>query len=356
MARVLFVAHDPGGANMLRAVMPDVHSSGHECIGFGSGPAIAIWGNEPSLTLKETHDVTADELASLCPAMVITGTSFGSCLERQAWRGAREKSIRSLACIDSWSNFERRFTEPERGVFLPDGICVVDSQSHDDIASSPWWHGDIYVIGQPHLEAITQRVRAAREQSFRLNTQPLVTFFSEPVDQDYPNDESFLFNQFEIAEKFVDALAAISPAQFVVRPHPRENTRQWTVWAKHQSTPAGISISIGKEATETSLVKSSIVTGMTSMVLIEAALSGVSVISFQIQDDSAMSEKFATLPNMAVVRTHDDLEAALIDIIDRNSRRASEVLETAEIIHDSTARFMSVLNVELGLEPEGPHS
>jgi hypothetical protein len=248
--RVLFVAHDPGGANMLAPLFPLVRAARHGVGLLAAGPAAALWREEAS-----DFDPAAVE-----PDVVVTGTSMSATLERDWWQRAKTRGIPSLAAIDAPMNLAARFA----GAVLPTRIAVPD----DGCRAPVGLPDDCFVtVGQPHLQR--QRNRLQRRRAARREDRPpLIVFFSEPHDSDR-TPFAQPFDQFMAADVLRDALEKC-PARLVVQPHPREDGRRWQAWAAQAGTPAAIG-----GATEDLLIAADLVIGITTMVLVEAAFGGI---------------------------------------------------------------------------------
>lgn len=272
MARLLLAAHDPGAAQALLAGMPELRRRGHDVRLTAAGPALAIWG-----AAGETPGAV-----DLAVDAVVTGTSFHADFDCELWRRARAAGRPSVALVDGWTNLERRFAGDH-----PDLVLLAGPAELPGIRTR--------VIGQPHLElagAALRRARAGRAA----NPVPLVAFFSEPVDVDYPGECSPGYDQHSVHR----AVAAALPrgCRLVVQPHPREDRAAW----------AGADLA---GATAALLGEADLVVGMTSAVLLEAALAGIATLAVQPGRTRRLNPVLEDIAAIPVVTEPDHLPARL---------------------------------------------
>ncbi len=280
MARLVFAAHDPGGALMIGAAAPELMRRGHELEFIAAGPGGEVWR-------RAGHEVVAlggaDEIAAAglaIPDGVIAATGFGE-FERGAWRWAREQGVRSLAAIDSWTHLLRRFETPA-GYDFPDLVAVIDAETEAAFSTQAAAGPQTAVVGQPHLEAQTARLRSAR-QSYRGDAQrPNLVFFSEPIIEDFgPGQRGF--DQFQVFELAVQGLlsSGAEGLTLAVKPHPRETLERWRSLVGQLAETSHISAYIAEQTAEDLLAAADGAVGMTTMVLLEAHLARLPVLSLQ---------------------------------------------------------------------------
>jgi hypothetical protein len=237
---------------MLAPLFPLARAAHHIVGLLAAGPAAALWQEEAS----------DFDPAVIDPDVVVTGTSMSATLERDWWQRAKTRGIPSLAAVDAPMNLAARFI----GSVLPTRIAVPDDDCRAPIGLPD---ACFVTVGQPHLQR--QRDRLRRRRAARQEHQPpLIVFFSEPHDGDRtPFTQPF--DQFMAADMLRGALAKC-PARLVVQPHPRENSQRWKAWVTQGGVPATVGGTTGDL-----LVAADLVTGITTMVLVEAAFGGIPV-------------------------------------------------------------------------------
>lgn len=275
MARLALAAHDPGGAAVLVAAAPALRGRGHALDWLPAGPATRLW-REAGEPVPDAMDATAAaaRLERDRPALLLTGTSFHAGFERALWAAARRLGVPSFAALDSWSNIERRFALSEGAPEQPDVFGVPDESTRAEIAAAGWCRSRLVVIGQAHLAARTERLKR-RRQGRRGGNEKRIVFFSEPIVEDFgPSARGF--TQFDVATLAAEGLAGRAGVLLSIKPHPRESEGAWRDWLAR--TP---NARLAAEDTETLLGAADGVLGMTTMVLLEARLAGIPVMSLQ---------------------------------------------------------------------------
>jgi hypothetical protein len=289
---LLFAAHDPAAARLLLPVFRLAMASDYRVDLLAAGPAQAIWNEEGLSFLSEAPDLGAYDL-------LLTGTSFHADFDRALWGKAREAGIPSLAGLDAWINLKRRFLDEKSGeLVLPDLVITIDEENRQALLAEGI-STQSEIAGQPHLEAVVEKLRERRKSEKNVtpgldpgvhvdgrvkpghdencHNTAIIAFFSEPIDSDFP-DGSRGFEQFETAALLAESLFAHTPVQLVIQPHPREDIK---TWKNRIAAPEGVALTIGGGRTDDLLAKADLVTGMTSMVLIEAGLAGIPTLSLQ---------------------------------------------------------------------------
>ena len=318
MSRVLLYAHDPGGALMLSAAAGAALSRGHQLVFRAAGPSVALWRND-GFDVVEDLTTSAPEFLNI--DVVVTGTGF-STREQDMWMRAHAAGVPSLAVVDAWTSLARRF-EAEDGHVQPDAVGVLDHELADELDGMTWWRGKTHVVGQPHLQIQTAELVGARE-ALRTNSRVIV-FFSEPVREDYGDTRGF--DQFEVFEGLMAVYGQAANSQIVVKPHPREDT---AVWEHVVQGRAQLSSASAADL----LMACDGVIGMTTMVLIEAHLLGLPVLSLQPERTGNVNPlvEDATTPVLAWSAFPDAWQAyyALLGTEQTVSKRFSRLLKDAD--------------------------
>lgn len=266
MARLIFAANDPGAARALAAAVGAARGRGHDLSFVGAGPAIEIW--------RRAGEAVASEMPIDSGDVLVTGSGF-SAFESGCWAWAAAAGVPSLAVVEAWTNFELRFNDPARKAkgaetTQPDAIAVIDEASRRTIEAEGWCRARLFVVGQPHLQAQMARLTEARSRTERNPHQPTLVFFSEPVDVDFGREVRG-FDQFEVYDAVADAVAPLADVRLLVKPHPRESIERWRLRAEW----------VGDRETEELLLSADGVVGITTMVLVEAHLLRIPVLSVQ---------------------------------------------------------------------------
>ena len=213
---------------------------------------------------------------------------------------AAEHGVPSIAVVDAWTHLHRRFVFTDGGEIQPGSICVVDDRMRDEIVEEGWCQVPLHVTGQPHLQSMAKRLGARRDG--RSNpTVPSLVFFSETLGEDHAPEASPGYDQFTIADQLFPALTGLAPLSLTIQAHPREDRAKWEEWIAAQSCPQGFSVVLGEDGTEDLLATCDGVIGVTTMVLLEAALAGIPAISLQPDRKRALNPRLDATEGIRLV-------------------------------------------------------
>jgi hypothetical protein len=361
MAHYLFAATDIGGGLVLSPAIAAALAA-DDAVSLAAGGASAeIWRAQFG-DVKALPGGTAASAAlvrDLGPAVVVTGTSGTSAGERDLWSAARQAGVPSVAVLDTWINFEPRFRDKGSGggFRLPDTICVVNEESRRALVAQPWCDAALEVVGQPYLEAAMPVLSAARRDgAAERKARPAVWFLSEPWREKEAAGSGAGLDQFHTASAVVRA--AGPETEIVVVPHPREDPSGWATWRAEVGAGAStIRVWDERMATRRDLManacrQASVVVGMTSMALIEAALAGVPVISVQIGRTRAANPVFDRVEGFPLVREEDELAPALAACLQTTDTAALAMAVERAVcptgLKGSTQRLAAVLKRTAG--------
>ncbi len=295
---VMFVANDRGGANFIAPVFRKLQAEGLPTAAIASGPARQLW---PDASERK-------EFIHACrPAVIVTGTSKNADLEQRVWEEAGALNIPTISCIDAWMNMRMRFERPNGSLVEPNIIAVPFSVMADEIAREGWASVKVQVVGHPHLEATTLALSKRRQdRCTRKDTLPTFIFFSEPLAK-----EGIGFDQFVVADLMRNALAA-RPCNLVVKPHPTESESIWRAWAEGYKN-GSVDVALTQDDSLDLLARADVVVGVGTMVLVEAAASGLPVLALQPHRRYDPNRLLATIEGIELVTD----PAALTSTIDR---------------------------------------
>lgn len=295
--RLLLLAHDPGGANVLAPLIGQVIKRGYRLQVWGLGPAKKVFRDAKVKTQRKTKGVRQEldrELNSWKPALVITGTSVSDETEKWLWKKASQLKIPTVVIIDQWMNYLRRFEwrVKKRGYIFPTRILVSDQIAKEEAVREGIPEKMVRVTGNPYLENLQERANEYKKRSKqtkdRLGLMPqekLVTFVSEPISQDYGVDY-WGFDEKTIFKLLMLTLVEVSHSRrtkvlVVVKLHPREEKNNYQKMKLKLSN--NIRWQLVPDINSGDLIMASdLVCGMSSMMLIESVILGVPTVSIQI--------------------------------------------------------------------------
>ena len=299
MKNILFVAHDPGGANVIKPVIEyfaqqSEYTSYHFLLGPAKERIIARGANVhtleigiiPTPNFPNEQSAQENDIAAILSETrfdaVFTATSFNSNLERLCVRLANERGIPTFAILDFWSNYQQRFTLNAR-TDAPSVLFVADKRMHDEAAQElPATR--VVISGNPHLQSLAARYKEARNQ-YESDVQGIpkrVRFFCENIRHYYPDKP---VNEFTVLPKLARALShAGFEGELLIRPHPMESREPWQMFiAEQQANTPRVRLALDTASFDEVLRDNCIAVGFTTMALLETASVGIPTFSYQIQ-------------------------------------------------------------------------
>ncbi len=201
--KIAFVAHDAGAANLV------IHYFKHysiRVVPFLQGPALQIWQRHfPGQPIADSlfDCIYGSEL-------LISGTGWASNLEHESRVIANQMSIRTIAVLDHWTNYEQRFVRDGLTQF-PEVIWVFDEEARM-MATAAFGHIPVHVLPNVYIAQILSKI-VPDSGSRRL------LFLSEPVGQRWGTTTPGEFLAFEYFYKNLNKLN-LEDCEIIVKPHP----------------------------------------------------------------------------------------------------------------------------------------
>lgn len=149
--KVLLVAHDAGGAEILSAWYRN-NSGTFYFMHIWAGPAEDIFLRDHSgvkcTDLDVINEFEADDF-------ILTGTSLENDLERNAIAKAKELGVRCISFLDHWDLYRERFgNEKNWEGNLPDEIWVGDNYAYDYAVKEGFPKDRLRLVRNPYFDAI----------------------------------------------------------------------------------------------------------------------------------------------------------------------------------------------------------
>lgn len=288
MSKILFFAHDPGGANALYPLF--AYLGTYELFVYAQGPAADIFN-------VEVYEGTAEELFyAVKPDLVITGTSAANMLEKKLRQAARLNNIPCISILDYWSNYGVRFSSyslseykyiysDKNLPYLPDYLIVMDEYAKEQAIKDGIPETIIYPLGNPHFERVRNSknldVKNLRNELLQ-GKEKLVVYASSCTAEDYGKGAE--------RESVQDILSFLPDNyQFLIKMHPRDSKDKYADFSEYVLTKNLNSIE--------TILAADIVLANCSMLLIEGLLLDKKVISYQ---KNALADKFI-LSQMGII-------------------------------------------------------
>ena len=290
--RVVIVARDAGAgaalAPVTRALIRD-GVVGVSVIAYGKAASVFEARGLPVLSFPEepsVEHVTSFLRREGAPAL-LTGTSLQPDRDAIFWQAASRLGIPSIALLDHWCNYAERFTDTQVFDRMPQTIAVMDDSAAEELRRQGCPPEQVIVTGQPHFDDLVRdSARLSRAEVRRelgvTDERTLLVFASEPQARFYGStatDPRFLgYTEADSLAAVLDTASIIVPQAFViVKLHPLEAPDAFSELADCERRVE--TRTIRAYPTEHLVTAADVVLGMTSVFLLEAALTGAPTIS-----------------------------------------------------------------------------
>jgi hypothetical protein len=350
MKKIMLLARDPGGANVVGALVEALRAKGYKLAVYGKDQACRRFEQMKidNIDLNQVLKMSDAEewlpfLQREKPDFILTGTSGDDFSERWLWQAAHIGRVKCAAILDQWMNFGIRFSvfttaEQEEYAashvhpYIPDYILVMDEEIRRCLIDDGIPPQRIYVTGQPYFdyllaikekynrtEKMNRPVRGATERELR------VTYVSEPLSYDYRGDSTeskpyWGYDEITIARQLFAALQDIGRMHqrrivVITKLHPREPGGKYPELIQ-QFADSCLHIEVVKETEPWEFIQAShLVCGMSSMLLLESVLLGKATLSIQIgleRPSPFVLDQRGILPS---IRDYNELYRQLRDIL-----------------------------------------
>jgi hypothetical protein len=298
---VVTVAGDAGGAAAVAPVIQALNTEGrYRVLSLAYREARGVFGERliPFEELDETTTIAGAErfLGELRPLLVLLGTSGNSVnLEKTFIAAARLVGVPSLAILDYWLNYRKRFDDDNGRIsYLPDVIAVMDERARSEMIDEGFPGEVLVVTGHPGYDCLdqvrrrtTSDVRETIRAGFGIKSNEIMILFaSEPISQDFGDNTAGPtyagYTEKTVLNSVIETVERIAKhtdlnIALLVRPHPRDNISDLSIRRPH-----GIKFIVSRAgAGHEVAMAADLVIGMQTQLLVEACLLGCPVISYQ---------------------------------------------------------------------------
>jgi hypothetical protein len=333
--KVMFFAHDPGGAN---AIAPLIRSFTDPMV-YGKGPALSL--------LPQAKELPENALSILQPDFLVTGTSGSDFTERFLWKEAYVLGIPSMAILDQWINYGVRFSRYGMrelhlfdGVceYLPDYICVMDEFAKQEMMKDGVTEKRIITLGNPHFETIAKAAKKMKVLGVRDKKHRIVLFASEPFEDVYKKgaEEIALQDLIKIISSYNDVIIRI-------RKHPKEQVSKFKEYLSERVIIDDCLFSLD------SIRQSDIVVSVSSMLLIEALFCDKMIVSYQPKCKDGMNDfiltRNRTLPFLSNI---EELNECLSEILKGQADKPRNYILSEGITENITKFIKESMHGKIG--------
>jgi hypothetical protein len=280
---ILFVSQDAGGFQAIIPVYRRLKKRKTVAVSGIFGDVARALPTSRGLKLVSPERYTDAEMQSVFdrvqPQLVVTGPSgSGTSLDKRAIALAQRRSIPTMTVADNCMNVPLLFGRQgdARMIFLPESICVMNAFCAAEMKKNGVPESSITITGNPYFDSISMALgRATSKKRIALFIcQPFSELIAAHAEAGYGYTEQVVFADVVSALNRIDAFDEI-----IVRWHPRTQLRQkFDHIIKQSLHPVTLD---AKTPLPKLIRKATIVIGMNSTALMDAALAGRSVVSYQ---------------------------------------------------------------------------
>jgi len=246
-----------------------------------AGAVFNSYGIEAELLESvSSYQVLSNRLKTLQPNIIITGTSHYEPFESFFWLYGKKAGIHSCAVLDGWFNLDQRFRNGR-----PDKIFAIDEDQKTKLAKFGIPPTTIECVGQIWLSELHSTKKSTVTPKSLIKK---ILFISEPIKEDVASkaNSPYGFDQFKAFRLLKEAAKRValskSPVHIDVKLHPYEKLANW----KKEGlliNDKKLSINICSENINCNefIKRSNLVTGISSIALLQAICMGKPVLSLQ---------------------------------------------------------------------------
>ncbi len=303
VARILIICGDPGGADAVAPVVKKllkIHQVRVQVYAYFK--ALTTFRRNNISLIELDNEITLDEIKKLLikssPDLILIGTSFNQFeIEKKFIQISKDLNIPSLAVLDFWSSYSKRFSRNESDLeYLTDKIAIMDELAFSEMREEGFLPDHLTITGQPAFDRLkNKKVNFSTIDKNRIKTeigikedQKLVLYISQPFSKLFGDSAvNPLYLGYDEKSILKDLLQALNEMIFDhdidislgIIPHLREEDPWWERFA-------GDRVHIfptDKFDFDSLVMASNIVTGMTSTKLYEAHVLGSKTFSLQME-------------------------------------------------------------------------
>lgn len=280
--RRLIVFSDPGGAKPCLA-LADKWLQNHDIL-VCSDREFAFFECFGIKVRKCSTDQADAVIKEFGPCSIYTGTSYSSDFERAFLAKGRERGVPTSSFVDHYTQFRSRFVLGD-DLILPDEVNVLDERAYNLAVEEGIPHDRIHITGNPYHDYLRRwtssisRSDLWRKLGFFDSLGPVLLFAPDPLSNAGGIDK-FGSDERLILRYLMDALEEIGdPVQLVIKAHPNQNIKYLEDALGDRFEKLGINCFIAGPEIDSALndliVRSDLVIGMFSSLIVEAEILGV---------------------------------------------------------------------------------
>ena len=339
---IFCAAGDPGGSRVLLPVIEELERRAMPCAVLDHG----FLGRELPGPLHVRLCPEADAEAFLGKAtLFLFGSSATDARPLSLARLAQALGLPVMHILDNWSTYRGRLQTDGREMFVPDAYVVMDKEAEAGAIADGVPVSCLFIAGHPGMAGMAAALESLlaqdrREAALRLGCPPgmlHLAFVNEPFRAVLgENTQAEGHPGFTEDAVLADFAAALSPHRERVHvcllPHPKESPDEVSaLWERVRGGVSGTIVTLDQSRDIFAAVDG--IAGMASILLYEAWLTGLPVLSLQPGCKIAAMRRFALLDDIQYVDSQDRIPASVTAWLTRCRKDAAPVPRPELALH-----------------------
>lgn len=366
MKKILLFSRDPAGANIIVSMYPILKQE-YDIYLYGKDTALHVYdkyqlthSNIDKLVTSFTPENIYNFLSSQQFDGLVTSTSAEDFTERLLWQAAKKLNIYHVAILDQWMNYSLRFLKFHENYqvkkkyslneyILPQNIFVMDEHAKRSMIKEGIPNEFIKVTGQPYFEHFINQHK--KPTSYNRNTEKLTWLFaSEPITTVYGKEKGLDIYGYTEQTILYSICNIISQIQYKsidlkIKRHPRDNSDVYREICNQFPF-----VSLTSTSTVEAILKSDAVLGMSSTLLLEAALLNKPILSIQLNLKIKSPFILDQIDKSKSILNENNLKKELILLTENKSGSTDSKLIADLPVNNSAIRDI-FLYIKKGLNP-----
>lgn len=215
----------------------------------------------------------------------ISGASPSSEIDYNIWKFARKMSKKSICILDAIKDYEDRFKKNNR-YFFSDFICVMNKDDKGILSGLDTGKSKVVVTGSPYLSnihkfCIAEDEKNAIRKNMLVEGKRVITFCTEYMVK-MNEKERYGYDEMDILRDIVQYIEGRGKDKFklFIKLHPNDSASFYEDFVSGIDRKVDCEL-IANDPGYRILQISDIVVGMTSIILAEASILGLNIVSYQ---------------------------------------------------------------------------
>ena len=354
---IFCAAGDPGGSRAVLPVVLELIQRGKpvRVLDHGFlGKELPIEHNE---LLCNPND--AEKILTSCTVFIF-GSSVTDILPLTLARQAKDIGKPVIHVLDNWSLYTERLFTDKLPPLEVDVYAVMDETAKEGALAAGISESCLVVTGHPGFAAIIEELKLLnsknkQEEAVKLNLPPdklLLAFVCEPFKQIYGTNLNVSghpgFTEELVLSAFTASLAPYSEdIHLVLLPHPKQNETEINhLWEQNHGMLNGSVIKLPRSRDILPAVSG--IAGMASILLYEAWLGGLPVLSMQPDCRHEAMKRFGLLDGIVYAHTNGMIPSAVMDWVSLCRMQDKCVVRSDLALHEASPE--KVADIVLKLE------